>query len=135
MNAASKRLEDHLLGWWETATEGVHWALVTDWGTESASYENLYVLQEGDDLLVLGEDGAVAWHGTIAWDSQIRWRSSPLNPEHGQQEIGGMWVHGIQSGVEPDVWTDFFMGHELLLPSVRRALRGGPLRTVLVRRG
>ena len=134
LDSVRVRLEGHLIGWWETGTEGVHWSLVTDWGAEHASYQNLYVLQEGDDLLIFGEDDAVAWRGTIAWDRQVRWRTSPFNERDGQQEVGGMWVHGFQSGVDPDVWADYFMGHELLLPAVRSELRAGPLRASLLRR-
>lgn len=133
-DSTTLKLEGHLYGWWETGTEGVYWSLVTDWGAEHASYENLYPLEDGDELVVYQEDGAVLWSGTISWDWNVRWRSYPLNPEQGQQEVGGMWVHGFQVGVDPEVWADYFMGHELLLRSVRKRRRAGPLRATLIRR-
>lgn len=128
------KLDGHLYGWWETGTEGVYWSLVTDWGAEQVSYENLWTLEEGDELVTYQEDSAVLWSGVVKWDRKTRWRRYPLNPEHGQQEVGGLWVHGFQAGVDPEVWADYFMGHELLLPSVRGHLRSGPLRATLIRR-
>lgn len=133
MNTNGDRLEGHLVGWWETGTEGVYWSLDSGCGAAQRSYDDLHVLDEGDELLIYEEDGTLVWSGTISWDRQVRWRPYPFNPEQGQQEVGGLWVHGIQSGVDPEVWADYFMGHELLLCSVRRELRAGPLRATLVR--
>jgi hypothetical protein len=129
----AQRLDGHLYAWWETGTEGVYWSLVTDWHATRRSYDNVYVLEEGDILTIVDEDGSVAWHGMIAWDLHTRRLRSPYNPDRIQQEVGGLWVHGLQRGVDPEVWVDFFMGHEMLLPSIRQQLRRSPLRALLRR--
>lgn len=129
----AERLDGHLMGWFETGTEGVYWSFVTDWDAKVRSYDNLYVLEEGDILTIINEDGSVAWHGTILWDWQRRRMRSPFNPDRIQQEVGGLWVHGLQRGVNAETWADYFMGHELLLPTIRRERRAGPLRAVLIR--
>ncbi|MHB0963432.1 MAG: hypothetical protein ACYC5V_09525 [Gemmatimonadaceae bacterium] len=129
----AERVDGHLYAWWETGTEGVYWSLVTDWGATERSYDNQYVLEEGDILTIFDEDGSVAWHGTIEWDLRTRRMTSPFNPDRIQQEVGGLWVHGLQCGVDPELWADFFMGHELLLPTIRQQLRSKPLRALLCR--
>lgn len=129
----AERLDGHLVAWWETGTEGVYWSLVTDWSATERSYDNLYVLEEGDVLTIFDEDGSVAWHGKIAWDLHTRRLRSPYNPDRVQQEVGGLWVHGLQCGVDAERWADFFMGHEMLLPGIRQQLRPAPLRALLCR--
>ena len=127
------RLDGHLVAWWETGTEGVYWSLVTDWNATGRSHDNRYVLEEGDVLTIFNEDGSVAWHGTIEWDLHTRRLRSPFNPDRIQQEVGGLWVHGLQRGVDAETWADYFMGHEMLLPTIRQQLRSKPLRALLYR--
>ncbi|MBA4072718.1 MAG: hypothetical protein C0497_12910 [Gemmatimonas sp.] len=127
------RLDGHLVAWWETGTEGVYWSLVTDWSATERSHDNLYVLEEGDVLTIFNEDGSVAWHGKIAWDLHTRRLQSPFNSDRIQQEVAGLWVHGLQRGVDAETWADYFMGHEMLLPTIRQQLRSKPLRALLYR--
>lgn len=91
----------------ETGTEGIIWSVTED-GKEG--YDSLHSLDEGDLLTVLVPDGsgAVVWEGNINYEWKRNFRNYPGNPDHGQQEIGGMWVHGIQENVEPDDWGMWF---------------------------
>ena len=115
--------EAHLFS--ETGTEGGWWAMQEDgflcddgihW-----KYEGLRELKEGDDFTVYAEDGNVLWHGIIKWDKKTNLRARQVINKKGklvnsrswkQQVVGGMWVHWLQEGINPEVWADLFVGHK-----------------------
>jgi len=32
-----------------------------------------------------------------------------------RQVVGGMWVHWVQAGMDPDAWRELFVGHKRCL--------------------
>jgi len=95
-------LAGRLTPFFETGTEGVVWAVNVD---GLLGYDSLLPLKNGDELVVYGADGAVAWEGTVNLEYQRRHRPYPTNPQYGQQEIFGYWVHGFQTDLEPEAWA------------------------------
>jgi hypothetical protein len=91
----------------ETGTEGVIWSLHEN-GKEG--YDGLHCLGEGDHLTVYDpvDNTKVVWQGNIDLEYERNYRPFPMNPEYGQQEVGGMWVHGIQRTVTPEDWGTWF---------------------------
>jgi|ERR1700733_4050589 hypothetical protein len=105
----------------ETGTEGGWWAMQEDRFIDpdgSRSYEGLQTLREGDDFTVYAEDGSVLFHDIIRMDRetaaiprQILRNARPVNdPTWKQQAVGGMWVHWVQKGMDPEVWGRLFIG-------------------------
>jgi hypothetical protein len=105
VSRAKKPIEGVLEGYFETGTEGIIWAVYDETKT---GYDDLHVLDDGDELVVLGDDGNPIWSGKIRFDYEIGYRPYPMNPEFGQQCARGCWVHGIQDGFQPDDWADLF---------------------------
>ena len=104
-------------GWWEmqeddAVTEDVEW-----------SYEGLQYLEEGDDFTVFAQDGSVLWHGIIHRNSktgriprQVIRKGKLLNDRTWKQQVvGGMWVHWIQKGMDPEAWGLLFIGEKRCL--------------------
>lgn len=91
----------------ETGTEGVIWSVYED---GKMGYEGLNCLEYGDYLRVYDKSKTtkIIWEGSIFFDWDINWRPYPMNPKHGQQEVLGYWVHGIQKDLEPKVWGKWF---------------------------
>lgn len=90
----------------ETGTEGVVWA-VDD--PRKHGYDGLNYLENGDRLVVFEVDGVtIRWEGKVGLEYKRRWRPYPMNPEYGQQEVLGMWVHGFQRDLDPEVWARMF---------------------------
>lgn len=113
----------------ETGTEGGWWAMQEDgFVTEDGHwrYEGLQYLKEGDDFTVYADDGSVLFHDIIHQDTRtgaiarqvIRGGKVVNHPRYIQQVVGGMWVHWIQKGIDPEVWGHFFTGNKRCL--VRR---------------
>ena len=96
-----------LYPYFETGTEGIVWALIEDGKTEF--YDALVTIEEGDHLVVYGEDNSVLFDGDIMMDTETGWREYPQNPGHGQQAALGCWIHWIQRGWEPDAWAGLFL--------------------------
>src|SRR5690606_30932119 len=94
-----------LMPFFETGTEGVAWAITMD---GVPGYDGLYPLKNGDELVIYAGGGEVAWEGTVDLEYERRWRAYPTNPELGQQEVLGMWVHGFQRDLDPEVWARLF---------------------------
>lgn len=90
----------------ETGTEGVVWSVIAN---GVPGYDGLFSLSDGDELVIYGANGQTAWQGTVDLEYERRFRSYPLNPEHGQQEILGLWVHGLQRDLKPHVWARAFV--------------------------
>ena len=93
-------------------TEDGHW-----------SYEGLQYLKEGDDFTVYADDGSVLFHGIIHQDKitgaiprQVLRKDKLVNDRRWKQQvIGGMWVHWVQKGIDPELWGNLFTGHKRCL--------------------
>jgi hypothetical protein len=107
----------------ETGTEGGYWAMQEDgFVTEDGHwrYEGMQLLEEGDDFTVFADDGSVLWHGIIHRDSttgriprQVIRKGKLVNDRTWKQQVvGGMWVHWIQKGMEPEDWGELFCGEK-----------------------
>lgn len=107
----------------ETGTEGGWWAMQEDgYLTDDGHwcYEGMQYLEEGDDFTVFADDGTVLWHGIIHQDDEtgavphrvIRNGKVVVNHSWKQQAVGGMWVHWIQIGMDPEAWGELFVGEE-----------------------
>ncbi len=95
----------------ETGTEGGYWAIQEDGFSDKNGYwgyEGLRLLEEGDDFTVFAEDGSVLWHGIIHQDTKTGAVPHILNPSWKQQVAGGLWVHWIQKGMDPEDWAKLF---------------------------
>jgi len=110
----------------ETGTEGGWWAMQEDGFADkdgSWSYEGLQILEEGDDFTVYAEDGSVLFHGIIHRDTetgaiprQLLLNGRLVNHRTlRQQAVGGMWVHWIQKGMNPEAWGALFIGEKRCL--------------------
>jgi hypothetical protein len=110
----------------ETGTEGGWWAIQQDgFATEDGHwrYEGLEYLEEGDDFTVFADDGSVLWHGIIHQDDKteaiphrvIRKDKVVIDNSWKQQVVGGMWVHWIQKGMNPEAWGILFVGKKRCL--------------------
>jgi hypothetical protein len=110
----------------ETGTEGGRWAIQEDgFVTPDGhwSYDGLQILKEGDDFTVYAEDGSVLFHGIICMDTKTGaippqiFRNGELvnHRTRKQQAVGGMWVHWVQKGVDPEVWGRIFTGNKRCL--------------------
>jgi hypothetical protein len=91
----------------ETGTEGVIWSVYEDGRT---GYDGLNCLADGDYLKIFDKEDPtkVVWEGIIDLEWERNYRKYPMNPEYGQQEVGGFWVHGLQSDVTPQQWGHWF---------------------------
>lgn len=102
----------------ETGTEGGWWAMQEDGFDKDGhwSYEGLRYLEEGDDFTVYGNDGSVLFHDIIHMDTKTGAvprqvvRKGKLVPHKRwkQQVVGGLWVHWIQKGMDPEDWGKLF---------------------------
>lgn len=110
----------------ETGTEGGWWAMQEDGFADkdgSWSYEGLRDIEEGDDFTVYADDGSVLFHGIIHRDTEtgaiprqlIRNGPRVSDGTRKQQVVGGMWVHWIQKGMDPDAWGALFIGEKRCL--------------------
>lgn len=90
----------------ETGTEGVIWSFYED---GKNGYDGLNSLKNGDALKVYSSDDSILWEGIVNLEYKRRYRQYPLNPQYGQQEIFGYWVHGFQENLEPEVWGKMFL--------------------------
>lgn len=127
----------------ETGTEGGFWAMQED-GYETKegdwSYEGLRCLKEGDEFTVFGDDGRVLWNGIIHQDTEtgaihhhvLRNGKVVCDRNWKQQVVGGMWVHWIQKGMDPDAWGAFFFKEKRCLLRRKEIVTSD---TQLVRKG
>lgn len=90
-----------LEAFFETGTEGVIWSLHDP---SLPGYDGLWPLYSGDQLKVLDGDG---WEGTVDLEYARNRQPSPYGGRPGQA-ANGLWVHGFQSSLEPDVWAKMF---------------------------
>ncbi|MDP2598330.1 MAG: hypothetical protein Q8P49_00695 [Candidatus Liptonbacteria bacterium] len=90
--------------WFETGTEGGHWAFqdarfISPDGIQW-SHEGLRVLEDGDSLKIFspGDPTKVVWSGTIEL------RAYPVFTE----DVFGYWIHTDQAGIDRNTWADWF---------------------------
>jgi hypothetical protein len=108
MNLDKKRFLDRLKGrviegklyaFSEQGSEGTHWCLETDNKNAATHYDTLYIIEHGDRLVVFNEDDTLRWEGVI----------DLVYTTNCWQTIKGYGtVHGIQAGMEPEVWAKMF---------------------------
>ncbi|ATC65164.1 hypothetical protein CMV30_15050 [Nibricoccus aquaticus] len=98
-----------LLDFFETGTEGVIWAIVDD---DGEGYSGLHCIDDGDHLTIIALNGDVLWNGGISCDRKSGFQNYPQNPEYGQPQALGRWIHWTQRGFNPDVWARFFIREE-----------------------
>ncbi len=90
-----------LLPFSEQGMEGVVWCVEMDgrrW------YDALHPLRDGDHLAVLADDGSLEWAGFVDLDRAANAFESPV----WHQQVDGYWVRGLQRGVEPETWSNWF---------------------------
>lgn len=95
-----------LLAFYETGTEGVFWSICDN---NKTGYDALAPLKNGDYLFVEDGKGKIEWEGTVALDYDTNRISRPTNPNYKQQSVAGYWVHGLQIGVDPELWASWFL--------------------------
>jgi len=95
--------------YWETGTEGVLWA-IEDPDPKKVAYDQLYILQNGDDLTIFDRDdqNIVRWHGTVDLEYQSHQEHAPANPDYVGQAIYNHWVHGLQRDLDAETWARYF---------------------------
>lgn len=91
----------------ETGTEGIVWSVVED---GKSGYDSLHPVKCGDHLTIFDKQdtSAVVWDGDIQFEYKTNYESYPLNPEYGQQAVKGLWVNGLQEGVDAEQWFTWF---------------------------
>ena len=111
----------------KTGSEGTWWNVIEDRAADERGqdWSDIRRLGEGDRLTVFAPDGSVLWSGTIRCDLEARWRPRPGNPDVGQQEVLGLWVHWLQASEEPEVWAGMFVRSPPLRASLLPACDGG----------
>jgi hypothetical protein len=102
---AAVEIRGFLEAYFETGTEGVIWS-VLDPGLPG--YDGLHTLEDGDELHVLDGTGGILWEGVVRLDRYTgrlpRWPGG----EPVQQAVLGLWVHGLQEGMDPEAWGRMF---------------------------
>ena len=114
MDRNKKKAETSIVGildgYFETGTEGAVWSVYKD-GCQG--YEGLYTIRDGDRLRVWDPTtGRKVLDEVIKFDHKIGYQPFPMNPKFGQQVAFGMYVHGIQTGWDPDEWARLFFRKE-----------------------
>ena len=115
----------------ETGTEGGWWAMQEDGFLNEDgvhwSYDGLRLLEEGDDFTVYADNGSVLWQGIIHPDTttgliprQLLRKVKLVNDRTWKQQVvGGLWVHWVQAGIDPEMWGELFVGDKRCL--IKRA--------------
>jgi len=101
-----KRIVGVLDPFWETGSEGIHWA-VTD--NELMGYDALNILEDGDYLFIEDGFGNIDWEGCIDLRKDTNLEPFPYNDRGDKwQRVNECTVHGLQDGVDPKRWFDWF---------------------------
>jgi hypothetical protein len=104
-------------GFWETGTEGVLWTVQANWRGPSWRYEDMHYLEDGDHLTIRdAASGQVLFTGKVKLSDELNvqtiatdWFGKPLGYSYKAQVINGRYVHGVQEGVDPALWFEWFM--------------------------
>lgn len=106
MKLAGKTITGTLEAFWETGTEGIWWSVDEQLpDPENPNYrsrDGLHILKNGDHLVIRDDKKTVIWEGTIDFDYKT------CVVKYGWQAVRGMYVHGVQKGVDPETWFDWF---------------------------
>ena len=104
---------------WETGTEGVLWAIekAPSGLQKGASYDDLFILKEGDyleiydpDMLYAHKRHEVLWSGVIKKDTETNMVTNRNNPLHKQQQVSHYWVHWLQQDFDDhEQWCWLFV--------------------------
>lgn len=101
----AEKIKGTLNPYFETGTEGVIWSLNEDYKN---GYDALVILEAGDELTVFDNYGNIEYRGIVTPDYEMCLTTSRFNPAHVQPSVGGLWVHWLQSGLEPNLWLSYF---------------------------
>lgn len=97
-----------LIGFFESGSDGVLWSI---YDNNSTGYESLNILKDGDYLFVEDGNKGIEWEGYIKLEyirfATLRGGANNMLP-YFQQQVAGYWVHGLQDGVDPEVWARWF---------------------------
>jgi hypothetical protein len=107
----------------ETGTEGGWWAMQEDgFITPDGDWrpEGVQILEEGDEFAVYAVNGSVLFHGIVRKDTKtgaiprqiLRNSRIEKDSKWKQQAVGGMWVHWLQKGMDPEEWAQLFVGEK-----------------------
>jgi hypothetical protein len=83
------RVEGTLFGWFETGLEGTVWALQAD---NDPGYGGLFVLDEGDYLVIISPSEEFLFSGYIVQDTEIGRTQRPFS-KVAQPTAKGRWIH------------------------------------------
>ncbi|RYY01731.1 MAG: hypothetical protein EOO53_16015 [Gammaproteobacteria bacterium] len=98
-------VEGKLFGWFETGLEGTVWALQRE-GT--SGYDGLYIIEEGDHLVITSSTGRELFNDYIAVDTESGKMQRPFS-QMIQPQAKGLWIHWTQKGFLPDDWAELFI--------------------------
>jgi hypothetical protein len=101
----SLRIIGTLCAFAETGTEGIYWSFIDN---SMVGYEALNKLEDGDYLFIEDGNGGIEWEGEVRFDHEILKKPLPLAPHLTYQRVLGCSVHGIQVGVDPLKWFEWF---------------------------
>lgn len=137
MSKKDKKLEvtGLLCSYFETGMEGVAWTIYDqDFMSKTDQYrshDGIHYFRSADYLIIYEkdtkpEDGKILWEGPLdfhySWDKlplaktqkghSYGYAQYPQNPQYGQLQIGGMWVHQIPKKIDLDLWVDIFINND-----------------------
>jgi hypothetical protein len=102
------QVEGTLFGWFETGLEGMVWALQLD---NDPSYDGLFVIDDGDHLIIYSPSEEVLFNGYIVQDTEIGKTQRPFSRIM-QPQAKGLWIHWTQKGYTPDDWAGLFLSEK-----------------------
>lgn len=89
----------------ETGSEGIRWAVIDN---GAMGYASLHILEDGDYLFIEDGNKGIEWEGTVHLDYEMARRPHSFHPTGTWQRVNNCTVHGVQSGIEPIKWFDWF---------------------------
>ncbi|MDP2207096.1 MAG: hypothetical protein Q8K65_12415 [Alphaproteobacteria bacterium] len=94
----------------EQGSEGSHWSFYEDGKT---GYDGLHALEKGDVLRIFNDAARteLLWQGEVDFDHNSEKQHRPLIGEVQWLDKVGT-VHGLQKGVDKDVWADMFLAEK-----------------------
>lgn len=102
----------------EQGTEGAHWSFYED---GKSGYDALHCLEKGDVLRVFNDAARseLLWQGTIDFDyTSGKQRRALIGDVQWLDKVGT--VHGLQKGVDKDVWAEMFLAEKPAVLGSRR---------------
>ncbi|MDO8272035.1 MAG: hypothetical protein Q7U82_08955 [Gammaproteobacteria bacterium] len=93
-----------LAHFFETGCEGSYWVLEQ---YDKSGYDELVFLENGDQLTIYDDNGKEVYVGIIKEDRATNLQKRPLTTIM-QPVCNGHWVHWLQSGVDSELWGEWF---------------------------